>query len=485
MNGWTQEGSIPSRLNGGKYMIIGKGSKNITLFTQMANRHGIVSGATGTGKTVSLQVITEQFSKAGVPVFLVDVKGDLAGIAKRGQLQDKVKERVQELEMTTFKTEACPVIFWDMFGDNGHPIRASISDMGSLLLGRLLSLSPTQVGTLTQIFKIAEDYDLPLIKLRDLQSVAQYVELFAKDFAEEYGKISTASIGAILRGLLVLETEEVNKLFGEPKLRILDLMRMKDGRGIVNILSAEKLITKPKVYTTFLLWLLSELYTKLPEVGDREKPQLVFFFDEAHLLFEDAPKVLLEKVEQVIRLIRSKGVGIFFVTQSPADIPTNVLGQLGNRVQHALRAYTPKDSKAVRIMAQTFRSNPKINVEQAITQLKVGEALVSLLDENGTPEIVERVLMHPPSSQIGPISNEERAQLMKCSPLHEVYEREINAKAAYHIIKNIREEQKRETQLKPKTRKGKQPENLMETVMNTFAKSNSSSLGSKIFKLLK
>lgn len=468
-------------------MIIGKGTKHIHLCTQMINRHGIISGATGTGKTVSLQLLAEKFSELGIPIFLADIKGDLSGLAKKGHLNNKIKERLNKVEITNFKLEKCPVVFWDIFGENGHPIRITVSEMGPLLLGRLLDLTLTQFGTLTQIFKIAEDYELPLRKLRDLQAVARYVELFAKDFSEDYGRISTTSVGAILRSLLLLETEQGDKFFGEPNLKILDLFRKDENRkGIINILSAENLIKTPKLYAMFLLWLLTSIYDQLPEVGDIEKPKFVFFFDEAHLLFEDTPKVLLEKIEQIVRLIRSKGVGIFFITQNPADIPLNILGQLGNRIQHALRSYTPKDFNAIKIIAQTFRSNNTINVEKAITQLQVGEALVSTLDTEGAPTIVEKILINPPATQIGPITEEERKQIIKSSPVYGFYEKEADRKSAFHIIEAIRKEQKL-IETTDKLDKGgeNQFEILTDSIVNTFIKSANSSLGRKFSKLLK
>ena len=379
------------------------GTEVMGLLPGLANRHGLVAGATGTGKTVTLQVLAEQFSRIGVPVFMADVKGDLSGIAAPGSLSPKMKERLAMLRLDEPAWEGCPVAFWDVYGDQGHPVRATISDMGPLLLGRLLNLNDTQSGVLTLVFKVADDNGLLLLDLKDLRAMLQHVGDHAAQFRTDYGNVSAASIGAIQRRLLELEQQDADRFFGEPMLNIDDLMQTDaKGRGVVNVLAADTLMRSPKLYSTFLLWLLSELYENLPEVGDLDKPKLVFFFDEAHLLFADAPKALLEKVEQVVRLIRSKGVGIYFCSQNPLDIPETVLGQLGNRVQHALRAFTPKDQKAVKAAAQTLRANPGLDIEQAITELGVGEALVSLLDAKGTPGIVQRAFILPPASRIGP-----------------------------------------------------------------------------------
>ena len=417
-------------------LLIAQGSTPLYLLPKMANRHGLVAGATGTGKTVTLQVMAEAFSRIGVPVFAADVKGDLSGISQAGVPNPKIDERAKKLKLTDFSYAACPVTFWDVFGEQGHPVRATVSEMGPLLLARLLNLNDIQESVLALVFKIADDNGLLLLDVKDLQAMLQYVGDNSKQFQTQYGNISAASIGSMQRSLLALQQQGADKFFGEPALNLDDLMQTdSNGHGMVNILAADKLMQSPKVYATFLLWLLTALFEKLPEVGDPEKPKLVFFFDEAHLLFADLPKVIEDKVVQVVRLIRSKGVGVYFVTQNPLDVPETVLGQLGNRVQHALRAFTPKDQKAVRSAAETFRTNPKLNVEQAITQLAVGEALVSFLDETGTPGIVERALICPPHSQIGPITPEQRSQLMKSSVVAGVYENAVDRESAFEILK--------------------------------------------------
>ncbi len=393
-------------------ILIAQSDEPQYLLPGMANRHGLVAGATGTGKTVTLQVMAEGFSRIGVPVFAADVKGDLSGISQPGKENPKIAERVKKLKLENFAFEGCPVTFWDVFGEQGHPIRATVSEMGPLLFSRLLNLNDTQSGVLSLVFKIADESGLLLLDLKDLQAMLQYVGERAKEFQTQYGNISAASIGAIQRGLVTLGQEGGDKFFGEPALNLDDLMQTdSNGHGVVNILAADKLIRSPRVYATLLLWMLTELYERLPEVGDPEKPKLVFFFDEAHLLFADLPPIVGEKVTQIVRLIRSKGVGVYFVTQNPIDVPDEVLGQLGNRVQHALRAFTPRDQKAVKAAAQTFRSNPKIDVEKTIGELEVGEALVSFLDEKGTPGMVERSLICPPRGQIGPITPEQRAAI--------------------------------------------------------------------------
>ncbi|HEY5683284.1 MAG TPA: helicase HerA-like domain-containing protein [Sulfuricaulis sp.] len=414
---------------------IAKSKDWIHLLPKMANRHGLIAGATGTGKTVTLQVFAERFSAIGVPVFMADVKGDLAGISQKGGGNAKVEARVKQLKPEGFAYQGFPVTFWDVFGEQGHPVRATISEMGPLLLARLLNLNDTQEGVLNLIFKIADDNGMMLLDLKDLRAMAQHVGDNAKDYTTAYGNISGASIGAIQRALLTLENQGAEKFFGEPALNLSDLMQTDDGRGMINILAADKLMQSPKVYATFLLWLLAELFEQLPEVGDRDKPRLVFFFDEAHLLFDDAPRALLEKIEQVVRLIRSKGVGVFFISQNPLDIPDEVLGQLGNRVQHALRAFTPRDQKAVRAAAETFRANPKLKIETVITELGVGEALVSLLDEKGSPTVVERALICPPQSQIGPIDATERKSILSASPVRGQYEKTLDRESAYEILK--------------------------------------------------
>jgi len=408
---------------------------DLELLPALANRHGLIAGATGTGKTVTLQTLAQGFSRIGVPVFMADVKGDLSGLAQPGAASPKLKERLDLLKLKDFAFTACPVVFWDVFGERGHPARATITGVGPLLLGRMLALNDTQQGVLTLVFKIADDSGLLLLDMKDLRAMLQHVGENAKDFTTEYGNVSTASIGAIQRGLLELEHQGGERLFGEPALSIDDLMQVDRGQGVVNILAGEKLMGAPKLYSTFLLWLLSELFEHLPEVGDPDKPKLVFFFDEAHLLFNEAPKALLEKIEQVVRLIRSKGVGVYFVTQNPLDIPDSVLGQLGNRVQHALRAFTPKDQKAVKAAAQTMRANPKVNVETAITELSVGEALVSLLDDKGRPNIVERAFVVPPASRIGPLTEAERDAAVKGSAIYGHYEKAIDRESAYEKLK--------------------------------------------------
>ena len=408
----------------------------LLLLPALANRHGLIAGATGTGKTVTLQTLAQGFSRIGVPVFMADVKGDLSGLAQAGAQSAKLKERIDLLKLEDFAFAACPAVFWDVFGARGHPARATVTGVGPLLLGRMLELNDTQQGVLTLVFKIADDSGLLLLDMKDLRAMLQHVGENARDFTTAYGNVSTASIGAIQRGLLELEHQGGEKLFGEPALDIDDLMQVDRGRGVVNILAGEKLMGAPKLYSTFLLWLLSELFEHLPEVGDPEKPKLVFFFDEAHLLFNEAPKALLEKIEQVVRLIRSKGVGVYFVTQNPLDIPETVLGQLGNRVQHALRAFTPKDQKAVKAAAQTMRANPKVDVEAAITELSVGEALVSLLDDKGRPGMVERAFVLPPASRIGPLSDAERDAAIKASPIYGHYEKAIDRESAYEKLKS-------------------------------------------------
>jgi DNA helicase HerA-like ATPase len=410
----------------------------------MANRHGLIAGATGTGKTVTLRVMAERFSRIGVPVFMADVKGDLSGLSRPGGENPKIKERVQQLGLTDFKFQGYPVVFWDVFGEQGHPMRATVSEMGPLLFSRILNLNEIQSGVLSLVFKIADDNGLLLLDLKDLRAMIQYVGDNAEQFKTQYGNISTASIGAIQRGLLNLEEQGGDQFFGEPALNLQDLMQTDGGgNGMINIMAADKLMQSPKVYATLLLWMLAELFEQLPEVGDPEKPKLVFFFDEAHLLFEDTPKPLEEKIEQVVRLIRSKGVGVYFVTQNPLDLPETVLGQLGNRVQHALRAFTPRDQKAVKAAAETFRVNPKLDVVKAITELSVGEALVSVLDDKGSPTQVVRALIYPPQSQLSPMTLEERAQVIRGSALYGHYEKVVDRESAFEKLK-ARAEQKPE-----------------------------------------
>ncbi|CAN5528937.1 DUF853 domain-containing protein [soil metagenome] len=411
-------------------------NKELYLLAGMGNRHGLVAGATGTGKTVTLQVMAEAFSAIGVPVFAADVKGDLSGISQPGKNSPKFDERVKALGLGEVTFSACPVVFWDVFGKQGHPVRATVSEMGPLLLSRILNLNDTQTGVLTLVFKIADDQGLLLLDMKDLQAMLQHVGGAAKEYQSEYGNISAASIGAIQRGLVSLGQQGGDCFFGEPALNIEDLLQVDEhGKGVVNILAADELLRSPQLYATFLLWLMSELFEKLPEIGDAEKPKLVFFFDEAHLLFNDLPSVLQSRIEQVVRLIRSKGVGVYFVTQNPIDVPDVVLGQLGNRVQHALRAFSPRDQKAVKAAAQTFRANPALDVEAVITQMGVGEALVSFLDAKGIPGMVDRAMICPPHSQIGPITPEQRAALVKGSVLAGVYETAVDRDSAYERLK--------------------------------------------------
>ncbi len=414
---------------------------DLCLLPALGNRHGLVTGATGTGKTVTLQVMAEGFSAIGVPVFMADVKGDLAGISQPGAASPKLAERLKLIGADEPKFAASPTVFWDVFGEQGHPVRATISDLGPLLLARILNLNETQAGVLALVFKIADDNGLLLLDLKDLRAMLQHVGDNAQSFTTNYGNVSAASIGAIQRGLLALEQQGGDKFVGEPMLNIDDLLQTgESGRGVVNVLAADRLLNAPTLYSTLLLWLLSELYERLPEVGDPAAPKLVFFFDEAHLLFTDAPKVLLDKIEQVVRLIRSKGVGVYFVTQNPLDVPDTVLGQLGNRVQHALRAFTPRDQKAVKAAAETMRANPGLNTEKAITELGVGEALVSFLDEKGRPNMVERAYILPPASRIGPITAEERRTVIAASAVAGVYEKTIDRESAYERLKGRAEQ---------------------------------------------
>ena len=417
-------------------LIARNASVECFLLPSLANRHGLITGATGTGKTVTLQTLAEQFSRIGVPTFMADVKGDLTGISQSGKLDQKIAAVLKERGLTAPEPFACPTALWDVFGEQGHPVRATVTDMGPLLLARMLNLNDTQTGVLNLVFKIADDNGLLLLDLKDLRSMLQYVGDNAKDFTTQYGNVSAASIGAIQRGLLQIETQGGDKFFGEPMLNISDLMQTDSaGHGVVNVLAADKLMNAPRLYATFLLWLLSELYEQLPEIGDPEKPKFVFFFDEAHLLFDDAPKVLIERIELVVRLVRSKGVGVYFATQNPLDVPDSVLGQLGNRVQHALRAYTPRDQKAVRATAETMRQKPGLDIEKAITELAVGEALVSFLDAKGRPSMTERAFVFPPGSRLGPISAAERQALIQNSLVAGVYEKTVDRESAYEMLK--------------------------------------------------
>ncbi len=465
-------------------MLIAKGKKDICLLPNMANRHGLIAGATGTGKTVTLQSMAQNFSSIGVPVFMADVKGDLAGISQPGADNPKITERIKKLGIKDFSFAECPAVFWDVFRVSGHPVRTTVSEMGPLLLSRLLNLNDTQSGVLTLVFKIADDQGLLLLDLKDLRSMVQYAGDHASEFTTEYGKISTASIGAIQRSLLELEQQGGEMLFGEPALNLDDLMQTDSkGQGVINILSADKLMQSPKTYATFLLWILSELFEQLPEAGDLPKPRLVFFFDEAHLLFNDAPDALLEKVEQVVRLIRSKGVGIYFVTQNPVDIPDKILGQLGNRVQHALRAFSANDLKGVQAAAKTFRLNPDLDIEKAITELETGEALVSFLDEKGSPGVTERAYIVPPASQIGPVTAAQRDEIIKGSAVYGHYEKEVDSESAYEML-TARANKVRSEEAAPekKSKPARQKESIAESVLKSAARAAASQAGRSIVR---
>ena len=463
-------------------LLIAKGKIDIFLMPKMANRHGLIAGATGTGKTVTLRVLAEQLSRIGVPIFMADVKGDLSGLPFPGGENPKVIERVSKLGLKDFSFENYPVTFWDVFGEQGHPVRTTISEMGPLLLSRILNLNEIQSGVLTLVFKIADDNGLLLLDLKDLRAMAQFVGDNAEQFKTQYGNISAASIGAIQRSLLTLEEQGGDKFFGEPALNIQDFMQTdSNGKGMINILTADKLMQSPRVYATLLLWLLSELFEQLPEVGDPPKPTLIFFFDEAHLLFDDVPKALEEKIEQVVRLIRSKGVGIYFVTQNPLDLPEIVLGQLGNRVQHALRAFTPKDQKNVKAAAETFRPNPKLNVEKAITELAVGEALISMLDDKGSPTIVERALVYPPHSRLSPLTPEERSQFIQSSVLYGHYEKTVDRESAYEKLKAKAEQMKMDSQEEAaQKRRAAEPKSQAEQLLGAAVKSAAHAIGSQL-----
>lgn len=417
-------------------IFLGVSTKPEYVTLRLANRHGLVTGATGTGKTVSLQVMAEGFSAAGVPVFAADIKGDLSGIAAQGEEKPWLVDRLKAIDFAEWEPTRFPVIFWDLFGEQGHPVRATVSEMGPLLLSRLMGLNETQEGVLNIVFRLADEEGLLLLDLKDLRALLSHVADRAGELTTDYGNVSKATVGAIQRQLLVLEQQGAESFFGEPALDLAHLMQVApDGRGVVNILAADKLMANPRLYATFLLWLLSELFEQLPEVGDLDKPKLVFFFDEAHLLFDEAPAVLIDKVEQVVRLIRSKGVGVYFVTQNPLDVPDKVSAQLGNRLQHALRAFTPREQKAVRAAAETFRPNPKLDTAQVITELAVGEALVSTLEGKGTPSIVERTLIRPPSAKVGPIAATERATLINTGPLAGVYDEIVDRESAYERLR--------------------------------------------------
>jgi len=460
---------------------IARGTAEIALLPKMANRHGLVAGATGTGKTVTLRVLAEQFSRLGVPVFMADVKGDLSGLAAPGGDHPKVTARAAELGISDWAPEGFPVVFWDLFGEQGHPVRTTVSEMGPLLIARLFGLNDTQSGVLQLVFKIADDQGLLLLDLKDLRAMVRFVGEHAGEFRTAYGNISAASIGAIQRSLLTLEQQGGERFFGEPALDLEDLLQTApDGRGVVNILTADRLMQTPKLYATFLLWLLAELFERLPEVGDPEKPRLVFFFDEAHLLFDDPPKALREKIEQVVRLIRSKGVGVYFVTQNPLDLPEEILGQLGNRVQHALRAFTPRDQKAVRAAAETFRASPGLDVAAAITELGVGEALVSVLDGKGAPTPVERALVLPPRSRLAPLAPAEREQALRGSLLAGHYEKTVDRQSAYELL-TARAAQEAGTggEKRPRGRDAA-PESQAGKLLQAAAKSAAHAIGSQL-----
>ena len=466
-------------------IFVGKGEQPVYLLPQLANRHGLIAGATGTGKTVSLQILAEEFSRRGVPVFMADVKGDLSGLSQPGKQHPKLQERATAIGLDPYTQESFPVVFWDLFGKKGHRLRATVSEMGPLLLSRMLDLNDTQEGIIYAIFKIADDQGLLLLDLKDLRALLTFAGENAKQLRLEYGNISGASIGAIQRRLLVLEQEGARQFMGEPVLDLFDFMRMSSsGYGNINILAADKLMQTPKLYATFLLWLLSELFEELPEVGDPDKPRLVFFFDEAHLLFKRAPQALVDKIEQVVRLIRSKGVGVYFVTQNPLDIPDPVLGQLGNRIQHALRAFTPRDQKAVRAAAETFRANPAFNAAAAIKELGVGEALVSMLGRKGIPGVVDRVLIRPPSSRLGPATTAERNAVIEASMFSKRYDQLLDRRSAYEMLKERAEKSAREAAEKPAARKStgrrSNRQGVMEAMLKSIVRSIGSSLGRQI-----
>ena len=470
-------------------ILIGKGATPQSLLLALANRHGLISGATGTGKTVTLQVLAEGFSSRGVPVFVSDVKGDLSGISQAATLNERLTKRADSIGVPDYAGAACPTVFWDLFGEKGHPLRATISEMGPLLLSRLLNLNDTQEGVLNIAFQVADDEGLLLLDLKDLRALLTFVADSASELTTTYGTVSKQSVGAIQRRLLVLDQQQAESFFGEPALDLHDFLRTdRSGRGMVNVLAADRLINNPKLYATFLLWLMSELFEELPEIGDPDRPKLVFFFDEAHLLFDDAPKALVEKVEQVVRLIRSKGVGVYFVTQNPLDIPDEVLGQLGNRIQHALRAFTPRDQKAVRAAAETFRQNPAFDAEEAITQLEVGEALVSTLEAKGAPGIVDRTRIRPPSSRIGPATQSERDGVMAASPLAGRYDRELDRESAHELLQKRAEKaaaaaaEAEAQQPKAPPKKGRERQSPTEAMVKSVLRSVGTTLGREIVR---
>ncbi|NOT84079.1 MAG: DUF853 family protein [Methylococcaceae bacterium] len=472
-------------------LIGGQNGTQVVMDAAMGNRHGMISGATGTGKTITLQILAEGFSRIGVPVFLADIKGDLSGITMAGQPNEKITERVKSIGIAGFQHRASPAIFWDVFGKTGHPVRATISDMGPLLLGNLLELNETQSGVLYSGFKIADDNGFLLLDLKDLRAMLAWMGENAKELQSEYGNIAPASIGAIQRQLLVLEEQGAEHFFGEPALSIADFCKTDfSGNGVISLLDATELTNKsPRLYATFLLWLLSELFEKLPEVGDADRPKLVLFFDEAHLLFDQAPKALTDKIEQIVRLIRSKGVGVYFISQSPLDIPEGILGQLGFKVQHALRAYTPKDQQVVKSVAATFRSNPKIDTEATIQELKTGEALVSVLNKDGSPTPVERIFIRPPESQMGPVTEQQRLELIKRSPLYGQYEQEVDRESAYELLKNkavqqqAQEVEEEETKAEAKTTsRASSRQSIGEALFKSAARTIGTTVGRQIVR---
>lgn len=471
-------------------LIGGHNRKQVFMNAAMGNRHGMISGATGTGKTVTLQILAEGFAKIGVPVFLADIKGDLSGITAPGKPHEKINERIKEIGIKDYEQKGNPAIFWDIFGKTGHPVRATITDMGPLLLSNLLELNDVQTGVLYSCFKIADDNGLLLLDLKDLRSLLTWVGNQDGSLQSEYGNIATTSLGSIQRQLLVLEEQGAEHFFGEPAIQLEDFCKTDfSGNGVISILDATELVNKsPKLYATFLLWLLSELFENMPEVGDADRPKLVLFFDEAHLLFEQAPKALVDKIEQIVRLIRSKGIGVYFISQSPLDIPDRILGQLGLKVQHALRAYTPKDQQVIKSVAETFRANRKINIEEAIQELKTGEALVSVLTEDGSPTQVERILIRPPSSQIGPITTEQREDLLKRSPFHGRYDEEVDRDSAYEMLKQKTEQQRqeeleeKEAKQEKKTSGGRQRQTVTEALLKNAARSIGTTVGRQIVR---
>jgi DNA helicase HerA-like ATPase len=467
---------------------IGKSGKDEELFLKMTNRHGLITGATGTGKTVTLQILSEGFASRGVPVFAADVKGDLSGISVAGEAKDFLLERARKIGWADYGFQASPVIFWDLFGKEGHPIRTTITEMGPVLISRLLGLSEAQEGALNIVFKLADEEGIPILDLKDIRALLSDLAERGREIRTDYGNVSSVTIGAIQRRLVVLEEQGAESFFGEPALDIKDFMRLtRDGRGYVNILAAHRLMSSPQLYATFLLWLLSELFEDLPEVGDPERPKLVFFFDEAHLLFEDAPAALVDKIEQVVKLVRSKGVGVFFVTQNPLDIPGSVLAQLGNRIQHALRAYTPREQKAVKTAAETFRPNPAFDTEKTITELGVGEALVSVLDLKGVPTMVERTLIRPPMSRLGPIDEDERRKLVKDSPLYGEYDETVDRESAYEMLARRAEKAAPEPQPEPARRERYETPartRTRQTTTERFIKNVAGSLGREVGRVM-